>query len=28
LSASAVVVSSGGIGGNQELVRRNWPVER
>lgn len=27
-SASAVVVSSGGIGGNQELVRRNWPVER
>ncbi|MCZ7487649.1 FAD-binding dehydrogenase [Rhizobium rhizogenes] len=28
LSASAVIVSSGGIGGNQELVRRNWPVER
>ncbi|WP_421404321.1 FAD-binding dehydrogenase [Agrobacterium fabrum] len=27
-SASAVIVSSGGIGGNQELVRRNWPVER
>ncbi|MCZ7853425.1 FAD-binding dehydrogenase [Agrobacterium salinitolerans] len=28
LSAAAVIVSSGGIGGNQELVRRNWPVER
>ncbi|MCZ7448915.1 FAD-binding dehydrogenase [Agrobacterium rhizogenes] len=28
LSASAIVVSSGGIGGNQELVRRNWPMER
>lgn len=28
LSASAVIVSSGGIGGNQELVRRNWPVDR
>ncbi|MQB06445.1 FAD-binding dehydrogenase [Agrobacterium tumefaciens] len=28
LSASAVIVSSGGIGANQELVRRNWPVER
>lgn len=27
-SAFAVIVSSGGIGGNQELVRRNWPVER
>lgn len=27
-SASAVIVSSGGIGGNQELVRRNWPVKR
>ncbi|MCZ7858630.1 MULTISPECIES: FAD-binding dehydrogenase [Agrobacterium] len=27
LSAAAVIVSSGGIGGNQELVRRNWPVE-
>ncbi len=26
--ASAVVVTSGGIGGNHELVRRNWPVER
>ncbi|WP_333898199.1 FAD-binding dehydrogenase [Agrobacterium pusense] len=28
LSAAAVIVGSGGIGGNQELVRRNWPVER
>ena len=28
IAASAVIVSSGGIGGNQELVRRNWPVER
>ncbi|WP_418137991.1 FAD-binding dehydrogenase [Agrobacterium sp. El2ro-1b] len=27
-SASAVIISSGGIGGNRELVRRNWPVER
>ena len=25
LAAGAVVVSSGGIGGNQELVNRNWP---
>jgi predicted oxidoreductase len=25
LSAQAVVVTSGGIGGNHELVRRNWP---
>lgn len=25
LSADAVLVSSGGIGGNHELVRRNWP---
>jgi predicted oxidoreductase len=25
LHASAVVVTSGGIGGNHELVRRNWP---
>lgn len=25
LRAGAVVVSSGGIGGNHELVRRNWP---
>ncbi|MCZ7452225.1 FAD-binding dehydrogenase [Rhizobium rhizogenes] len=28
LSAAAIIVSSGGIGGNQELVRRNWPVDR
>ncbi|HEU4480746.1 MAG TPA: FAD-binding dehydrogenase, partial [Actinomycetota bacterium] len=28
LHAQAVVVSSGGIGGNHDLVRRNWPVER
>ncbi|XHE15524.1 FAD-binding dehydrogenase [Agrobacterium deltaense] len=28
IAASAVIVSSGGIGGNRELVRRNWPVER
>ncbi|MEK2474588.1 FAD-binding dehydrogenase [Streptomyces noursei] len=26
--AQAVVVTSGGIGGNQELVRGNWPVDR
>ncbi|TWP53314.1 FAD-binding dehydrogenase [Lentzea tibetensis] len=25
LSAQAVIVTSGGIGGNHELVRRNWP---
>jgi predicted oxidoreductase len=25
LHASAVIVSSGGIGGNHDLVRRNWP---
>ncbi|MBA2394307.1 MAG: FAD-binding dehydrogenase [Ktedonobacteraceae bacterium] len=25
LHASAVIVTSGGIGGNHELVRRNWP---
>ncbi|RWE79431.1 MAG: FAD-binding dehydrogenase [Mesorhizobium sp.] len=25
LSAQAVIVASGGIGGNHELVRRNWP---
>lgn len=25
LSASAVIVTSGGIGGNLDLVRRNWP---
>ncbi|THK36003.1 FAD-binding dehydrogenase [Ensifer sp. MPMI2T] len=28
ISAGAVIVSSGGIGGNQELVRRNWPRKR
>ena len=28
LRAQAVVVTSGGIGGNHELVRQNWPVER
>lgn len=26
--ARAVIVTSGGIGGNQDLVRKNWPVER
>ncbi|WP_091367369.1 FAD-binding dehydrogenase [Geodermatophilus telluris] len=26
LSAQAVVVTSGGIGGNHDLVRRNWPA--
>lgn len=26
--AQAVVVTSGGIGGNRELVRKNWPVDR
>ncbi|MDA0179821.1 FAD-binding dehydrogenase [Solirubrobacter phytolaccae] len=26
LRASAVVIASGGIGGNHELVRRNWPT--
>ncbi|WP_274627449.1 FAD-binding dehydrogenase [Arvimicrobium flavum] len=26
--ADAVLVTSGGIGGDHELVRRNWPVER
>jgi predicted oxidoreductase len=28
LNAGAVVVTSGGLGGNLDLVRRNWPVER
>ena len=27
-SAGAVIVASGGIGGNFELVRQNWPTER
>ncbi|WP_231496643.1 FAD-binding dehydrogenase [Rhodococcus sp. UNC363MFTsu5.1] len=26
--AKAVIVTSGGIGGNHELVRKNWPTER
>ncbi|MFZ3595502.1 FAD-binding dehydrogenase [Streptomyces sp. BH104] len=28
LRAKAVVVTSGGIGANHELVKKNWPVER
>ncbi len=28
LHAGAVIVTSGGIGGNHDLVRRSWPVER
>ena len=28
LSASAVIVTSGGMGGNHEMVRRHWPVDR
>ncbi|MCR6501225.1 FAD-binding dehydrogenase [Shinella sp. CPCC 101442] len=28
LRAGAVLVSSGGIGGNQDLVRQNWPRDR
>ncbi|MEJ2356661.1 MAG: FAD-binding dehydrogenase [Deinococcales bacterium] len=28
LAADAVVVASGGIGGDHDLVRRNWPAER
>lgn len=28
VSADAVIVASGGIGGDFELVRKNWPVER
>ncbi|MFP3986378.1 FAD-binding dehydrogenase [Streptomyces sp. E11-3] len=28
LRAQAVVVTSGGIGGSQQLVRENWPVDR
>ena len=28
LAADVVIVASGGIGGDFELVRRNWPVER
>ena len=26
--ASAVLITSGGIGGNRDLVRQNWPLER
>ena len=26
--AGAILLTAGGIGGNQEMVRRNWPVER
>jgi predicted oxidoreductase len=28
VSAGATIVSSGGIGGNHDLVRKNWPVDR
>jgi predicted oxidoreductase len=28
LRAAAVVVTSGGIGGNHDLVRKNWPIDR
>jgi len=28
IHAGAVIVTSGGIGGNHDLVRRSWPVER
>ncbi|MCF3638438.1 FAD-binding dehydrogenase [Rhizobium sp. TRM95111] len=28
IAAGAVIVASGGIGGDQELVRQNWPVDR
>ena len=28
LNAAAVIVTSGGIGGNHEMVRRYWPVDR
>ncbi|OLP44780.1 FAD-binding dehydrogenase [Rhizobium oryziradicis] len=28
LQAGAVIVTSGGIGGNHDLVRKNWPVAR
>ena len=27
-AAQAVIVTSGGIGANLDLVRRNWPVDR
>ena len=28
LESGAVVITSGGIGGNPEMIRRNWPTER
>src|SRR5690606_27918542 len=28
IAAETVLVTSGGIGGNLDLVRKNWPVER
>ena len=28
IAAGATIVTSGGIGGNHDLVRQNWPVER
>ncbi|QHQ34236.1 FAD-binding dehydrogenase [Algicella marina] len=28
IDAAQVIVTSGGIGGNDEMVRRNWPVDR
>ncbi|GGO24566.1 FAD-binding dehydrogenase [Deinococcus humi] len=28
LNAGAVILTSGGIGGNHELVRKNWPTQR
>ncbi|MBP1848888.1 FAD-binding dehydrogenase [Rhizobium halophytocola] len=28
IEASAVIVASGGIGGNHDLVRKHWPVDR
>jgi predicted oxidoreductase len=28
VSAGAIIVASGGIGGNHDLVRKSWPVER
>ncbi len=28
IAAGSVIVTAGGIGGNHDLVRRNWPVER
>ena len=28
IEAGAILLTAGGIGGNHELVRRNWPVER